>query len=341
VEYRFLGDTGLRVSALALGAMTFGGKGSRFFEGIGGVDRDDARRMVDVAIDHGINLIDTADVYSRGRSEQMLGAALRGRRDKIVIATKVHGRMSDEINDLGQSRHHIIDSCHASLRRLGVDHIDLYQLHGHDAYTSWEESLGVLTDLVRQGKVRYVGCSNLTAWQTMKALGVSERRNLSRFVSVQANYSLVAREAEHELLPMCDDQGMGFLVWSPLAGGYLTGKYDGGADEPTGRRAAVGDPGTIDEEQGRKTIAVMRNIAAGHSTSIAHVALNYLLAKRSVTSVIVGARTVEQLADNLACTQWTLSVDEVAALDEISARPLPYPYWHQRQYNAARYMRTA
>jgi aryl-alcohol dehydrogenase-like predicted oxidoreductase len=341
VEYRFLGDTGLRVSALALGAMTFGGSGSRFFEGVGGVGQDDAKRMVDAAIDHGVNLVDTADVYSRGVSEQMLGEALRGCRDKVLIATKVHGRMSDDVNDLGQSRHHIIEACHASLRRMGTDHIDLYQIHGYDAYTRWEESLGALTDLVRQGKLRYIGCSNLTAWQTMKALGVAERRSLSRFVSVQANYSLVAREAEYELLPMCEDQGMGFLVWSPLAGGYLTGKYDGDADEPTGRRAAVGDPGTIDEEQCRKTTAVMRNIAAGHSASVAQVALNYLLAKRSVTSVIVGARTVEQLADNLACTGWTLSDDEVEALDEVSARPLPYPYWHQRQYNAARYARTA
>jgi aryl-alcohol dehydrogenase-like predicted oxidoreductase len=271
----------------------------------------------------------------------MLGEALECWRDKVLIATKVHGRMSDDVNNVGQSRHHIIESCHASLRRLGTDHIDLYQIHGYDAYTRWEESLGALTDLVRQGKVRYIGCSNLTAWQTMKALGVSDRRNLSRFASVQANYSLVAREAEHELLPMCEDQRLGFLVWSPLAGGYLTGKYDTGTDEPTGRRAAVGDPGTIDEEQGRKTLAVMRNIADGHSASVAQVAMNYLLAKQTVTSVIVGARTVEQLADNLACADWTLRDDEVAALDEVSARPLPYPYWHQRQYNAARYARTA
>jgi len=342
VEYRFLGRTGLRVSELALGTMTFGGTGSRFFEGVGGVDQADAQKMVDLALDHEINLIDTADVYSRGVSEQMLGRALKGKRDKAIIATKFHGRMSDDPNDLGQSRHHIIRSCEASLRRLDTDHIDLYQIHGFDAYTDWQESLGALTDLVRQGKVRYIGCSNLSAWQLMKALAVSERHLLSRFACLQANYSLVARDAEHELLPLCADQQLGFLVWSPLAGGYLTGKYDptGGPSQP-GRRAAVGDPGTIDEDHGRRVLATMREIAAARAASVSQVALNYLRAKPTVTAVLIGARTIEHLEDNLKAAAWSLSADEVRALDDVSERPLPYPYWHQRQYNASRYRQTA
>lgn len=335
MDYRFLGETGLRVSALSLGAMTFGAS----FGGVAGVGQGDAQRMVDVAVELGINVIDTADVYSRGASEEVLGRALKGKRDKVLVATKVHGPMSDDVNDAGQSRHHIVSSCHASLRRLGVDHIDLYQLHNFDAYTSWEQSLGALTDLVRQGKVRYVGCSNLTAWQTMTALSVAERRNVSRFVAFQGNYSLVAREAEYELIPMCQDQGMGFLVWSPLAGGYLTGKYEGG-DGVTGRRFEAGDPGVIDEEQGRKTLAVMQEIASQHGASVAQVALNWLQAKPAVTSVIVGARTMGQLSDNLASADWRLSAEEILQLDDVSARPKPYPYWHQEQYNAERHLRT-
>jgi aryl-alcohol dehydrogenase-like predicted oxidoreductase len=341
VEYRYVGTTGLRVSALSLGTMTFGGTGSPFFEGVGGVQQDEATRMVDLAIDRGINLFDTADVYSRGLSEQMLGVALRGRRDRVLVATKCHGRMSEDVNDVGQSRHHLINSCHASLRRLKTDYIDLYQVHGYDAYTRFDESLGALTDLVREGKIRYIGCSNLAAWQLMKALGVSDNRCLSRFCSVQANYSLVAREAEYELLPLCADQSLGFLVWSPLAGGYLTGKYHGGsASVPQGRRTAVGDPGTIDEDRGRQILEAMHQVALAHSAAPAHVALNYALAKPGVTSVILGARTLDQLAANLSSTEWSLDSKELAALDTVSAAPLPYPYWHQSQYNASRALRT-
>jgi aryl-alcohol dehydrogenase-like predicted oxidoreductase len=341
MEYRFLGETGLRLSALSLGAMTFGGSGSAFFESVGGVRPDDARRMVDMAIDAGVNLVETADVYSRGVSEEMLGEALRGKRDKVLVATKCHGWMSNEVNDLGQSRHHIIKSCEGSLRRLKTDYIDLYQIHNYDDYVSSQESLGALTDLVRQGKVCYIGCSNLTAWQLMKALWTSERHHLSRFVCYQGNYSLVAREAENELLPACADQRLGFLVWSPLAGGYLTGKYE--TDRPeavVGRRHAVGDPGTIEPESAKRTLGVMREVAAAHNATLAQVALNYLLAKPGVTSLLLGAKTLDQLRENLGCLQWTMTAAEVAALDAASARPLPYPYWHQRQYNAARYSRA-
>jgi aryl-alcohol dehydrogenase-like predicted oxidoreductase len=340
VQYNFLGRTGLRVSGFSLGTMTFGGSGSAFFEGVGGVGQEEATAMVHAAIDHGVNLFDTADVYSRGLSEQMLGKALRGRRDDVLIATKVHGRMSDEVNDIGQSRHHILTGCVAALRRLGVDHIDIYQLHGYDAYTDWEESLDALTSLVQQGKVRYIGCSNLSAWQVMKALAVSERRGFSRFAAIQANYSLVAREAEHELLPLCDDQNLGFLVWSPLAGGYLTGKYRASGDNAVrGRRAAVGDPGTIDPSVGAAVLSVSQDIAEAHSATPAQVALNYLVTKPGVTSVLVGARSLGQLEDNLAALRWSLTQSEIAALDRASDRPLPYPHWHQRQYNGRRYAR--
>ncbi|HCG01787.1 MAG TPA: aldo/keto reductase [Chloroflexi bacterium] len=338
MEYRFLGQTGLRVSALSLGSMTFGGSGSPFFEGVGGVDQKTANQMIDICLDRGINLVDTADVYSRGISEEMIGKALRSKRDKMLVATKCHGRMSDEVNDLGQSRHHIVNSCDASLRRLGTDYIDIYQVHGYDAYTSLSETLGALTDLVRQGKVRYIGCSNLSAWQLMKALSVSERANLSRFACLQANYSLVAREAEYELLPLCEDQRLGFVVWSPLAGGYLTGKYHSQAGTSHhGRRSAVGDPGSIDEERGQSILATMTDIAAQHNASVSQVALNYLLARADVTSVLVGARTIDQLIDNFACIEWSLGPGELDALDTVSATPSPYPYWHQRKYNRARF----
>jgi aryl-alcohol dehydrogenase-like predicted oxidoreductase len=340
MDYRFLGETGVRVSALSLGTMTFGGSGSAFFESVGGTTQDDAQRMVDVAIDHGINLVDTADVYSRGISETMLGKAIRGKRDRVFIATKCHGKMSDDINNVGQSRHNIIKSCEASLRRLGVDHIDLLQVHGFDAYVSFEESLSALTDLVRQGKVRYLGCSNLSAWQVMKALGVAERHHLQRYTSIQANYSLAAREAEQELLPLAEDQRLGFLVWSPLAGGVLSGKYHGASASPAvGRRNALGDPGTVCEVTLARTLDAMKEIALAHDATLAQVALNYLLAKKNVTSVIVGAKTSRQLEDNLACSRWTLAPEELLMLDEASARPLPYPHWHQRKYNGARYVR--
>jgi aryl-alcohol dehydrogenase-like predicted oxidoreductase len=272
-----------------------------------------------------------------GLSEEILGQALGKRRADALVATKLNGPMGEGPNDRGQSRHHIIAACEASLRRLGTDYIDLYQVHSVDERTPMEETLSALDDLVRQGKVRYIGCSNYSAWHLMKALSVSERRGFERYVSLQAYYSLVARELEHELLPVSQDQGVGVLVWSPLAGGFLTGKQRRGEAPPAGsRRAANGDTGTMDPEQGFDVVDALDGIARERGTSIAQVAINWLLRRPGVTSVIIGARTTEQLADNLDAASWELSAEEVAELDRVSARPLPYPYWHQLKMNRPR-----
>jgi len=335
MQMRPLGATGLRVSALSFGTMTFGGEG-RFAE-MGDASLDEARRMVDRCLEAGVNLFDTADIYSAGASEELLGRALGTRRDQVLVATKLNGRMSEDPNDVGQSRHHVIRACEASLRRLGTDWIDLYQIHGVDELTPWEESLRALDDLVRAGKVRYVGCSNLSGWHLMKALATADRRGYARFASLQAYYNLVARELEHELVPACLDQGVGVLVWSPLAAGFLAGRQRRGDQVPEGsRRAALGDPGTIDYEHGFDIVDKLDELAKRHDASIAQVALNWLLAKPVVSSVVLGARTEEQLADNLAAATWSLGAEEVAELDEVSERPAPYPYWHQRRHNAER-----
>jgi aryl-alcohol dehydrogenase-like predicted oxidoreductase len=335
METRLLGETGLEVSVLSFGTMTFGGQGRFGHMGSAGVQ--EATEAVDLCLDAGINLFDSADVYSGGMSEEILGKALGSRRDSVLVATKLHGRMGEGPNDLGQSRHHIVRACEASLRRLGTDYIDLYQIHGVDELTPWEESLRALDDLVRAGKVRYIGCSNLSAWHLMQALATSDRRNLERFASLQAYYSLVARELEHELVPLCIDQGVGILVWSPLAAGFLSGKYRRGQEQVEGTRiAALGTPGTIDTEQGFDVVDALDDIAKQRGASVAQVALNWLLRKRGVTSVIIGARNRDQLVDNLAAANWELTADEVRRLDQVSERPLPYPYWHQRKFNLER-----
>lgn len=339
MNYRFLGRTGLRISTLGLGTMTFGGSGSAFFEGVGGVESTDAQYMFDMALDSGVNFVDTADVYSRGVSEEILGKIIKDKRNQVIIATKCHGRMSTNINDIGLSRQHIISSCEASMSRLGTDFIDLYQVHGFDAYTSWDEALSTFDTLVRQGKVRHIGCSNLSAWHVMKALGVSERYGWSRFAAYQGNYSLLAREAEHELLPMCGEEGLAFIVWSPLAGGYLSGKYVNAGASVQGRRSAVGDPGTIDGTTATRILKVLEEIATAHGRPFAQVSLNYLTRKTAIASVLVGSRTLAQFEENLKCLEWSLSDEEAQRLDDASARPLPYPYWHQRQYNASRFSR--
>jgi aryl-alcohol dehydrogenase-like predicted oxidoreductase len=329
MEYRQLGRSGLRVSVLTMGTMTFGGQGD--FANVGTTDTDEARRQVDMCLDAGVNLIDTADVYSNGLSEQIIGEVLKDRRDDVLLATKVRMAMGPGPNDAGLSRHHIVAGCEASLRRLGTDHIDLYQVHEWDGATPLEETLEALDSLVASGKVRYVGASNYSGWQLMKALGTADRLGYERFVSQQIYYSLQAREAEYELVPAAIDQGLGILVWSPLAGGLLSGKYRRGQTAPEGSRQLTdwNEPPVYDEDKLYDTVDVLVDVAESHGVSAAQVALAYLLGRPAVTSLVIGARTREQLADNLAAAELTLSEEERARLDEVSAMPLNYPYWHQ------------
>ena len=339
MDYRQLGSSGLRVSALTLGTMTFGGQGD--FAKVGSTDVAAARRQIDMCVDAGINLIDTADVYSRGAAEEIVGEVIGShppRRDELLLATKVRMRMGDGPNMEGLSRHHVIEGCEASLRRLRTDHIDLYQIHEWDGSVPLEETLAALDQLVRDGKVRYVGVSNYAGWQLMKALGISQRDGLARFVSQQIYYSLQERSAEYELIPLAVDQGLGTLVWSPLAGGLLSGKYRRGQDAPAGSRhvSAWSEPPVYDEDRLYDTIEALLEIADGYGVSAAQVALAWLLTRPTVSSVIVGARTDEQLADNLNAANLTLSPDEIGRLEQVSRPPLLYPYWHQRNSAADR-----
>ena len=329
MEYRQLGHSGLRISRLTMGTMTFGGRGE--FAGVGATDVDGARRQIEMAIDAGVNLIDTADVYSGGVAEEIVGQALGARRDDVLLATKVRFPMGSGPNDAGLSRHHLIRGCEASLRRLATDHIDLYQVHEWDGQTPLEETLEALDHLVRSGKVRYVGCSNFAGWQVMKALGIADRARLPRFVSQQVYLSLQERSAEYEIVPSAIDQGLGLLIWSPLAGGLLSGKYRRGQDAPPGSRHAADwdEPPVYDRERLYDTIEVLVGIGQQRGVSAAQVALAYTLGRPGVSSLVIGARTTEQLADNLAAASLTLSDEERGQLDKISAPPLIYPYWHQ------------
>lgn len=336
MEYRQLGRSGLRVSTITLGTMGFGGTG--WASPVGKIDVEGARRQIGLARDAGVNLIDTADVYSNGLSEEIVGQALGRDREDVLLATKVRMPMGEGPNDAGLSRHHIIRAAEASLRRLGTDHIDLYQVHEWDGQTPLEETLSALDSLVQAGKVRYIGASNYAAWHLMKAVGISERTGLSRFTSQQIYYSLQARDAETELVPLSIDQGLGILVWSPLAGGLLSGKYRRGVDAPAGSRhlSQWDEPPVHDQDQLYATIEVLIEVGAARGVSAAQIALAYIVGKPAVTSVIVGARTEDQLSDNLASAQLTLTDDEVSRLDEVSAQPLLYPYWHQAKTAADR-----
>ena len=312
-----------------MGTMTFGGQGG--FANVGSTGVDEARRQVDLCLEAGVNLIDTADVYSDGLAEEILGQVLHGRRDEVLVATKVRMAMGPGPNDAGLSRHHILSGCEASLRRLGTDHIDLYQVHEWDGETPLEETLEALDLLVQAGKVRYVGASNYAGWQLMKALGTAERTGLPRFASEQIYYSLQARDAEYELIPAAVDQGLGVLVWSPLAGGLLSGKYRRDRRPSAGSRQLTdwNEPPVYDQEMLYDTVEVLLAIGARRGVSAAQVALAYLLGKPAVTSVVIGARTTEQLTDNLAAADLVLSPEERDQLDKASAPPLIYPYWHQ------------
>jgi aryl-alcohol dehydrogenase-like predicted oxidoreductase len=332
MKMRFLGKTGVRVSELCLGVMNFGAR-ERFKE-IGELNQEEATIMTHMALEGGINFFDTADAYNDGRSEEVLGKALGKRRKEAIIATKVRFRIGTGPNDVGLSRHHIIESCNGSLRRLGTDYIDLYQVHSFDPHTALEETLRALDDLVRQGKVRYIGCSNFAGWQLMKALAISDKQNIEKFVSLQAYYSLGARDLENELVPLCLDQRLAILVWSPLSGGFFTGKYRRGQPKPQGTRRS--DPEAqstqfwpVNEEKGYDIVEELDRIAQAYRATITQAALNYLLRKPAVTSLIVGARTPEQLADSLKATDWEMTPEEVARLDELSKPSKVYPYWHQ------------
>ena len=331
MEYRQLGSSGLRVSTITLGTMGFGGTG--WASSVGSIDVDGARRQISLCRDAGVNLFDTADVYSDGLSEEILGEALGPDREEVLVATKVRFPMGSGPNDAGLSRHHIIRAAEASLRRLRTDYIDLYQVHEWDGQTPLEETLSALDSLVQSGKVRYVGASNYSAWHLMKALGVSARDGYARFVSQQIYYSLQSRDAEPELVPVALDQGLGILVWSPIAGGLLSGKYRReGAGAPEGSRHLSGDwdePPIHDEQQLYDTIEVLVAIAGSRGVPPVQVALAWLLAKPAVTSVIVGARNESQLSENLQAADLHLTGEEMQRLDDVSLQTLRYPYWHQ------------
>jgi aryl-alcohol dehydrogenase-like predicted oxidoreductase len=331
MHYRPLGRSGLLVSTLTLGTMTFGGAGP--FQKVGASDAAEAARMVDLSLDAGINFIDTADIYSRGLCEEIVGEVLdgAGRRARALIATKVRFRMGERPNDVGLSRHHIIAACEASLRRLRTGHIDLYQLHEWDGLTPLEETLEAMDSLVRAGKVRYVGVSNYSAWHLMKALGIAVSEHFIRPVSQQIHYTLQAREAEYELIPASLDQGLGILVWSPLAGGLLSGKYRRGEGDPEGSRRLAGwsEPPVADEAKLYDIVDVLLDVAGEHGVSAAQVALAWLLGRPGITSLVIGARTEAQLRDNLASADLVLTEAQRAKLDAVSAPVLLYPYWHQ------------
>lgn len=337
MRYNRLGTTGLFVSELSFGTMTFGG--SDGFEAMGSVQQPEADRLLAHALDAGITLIDTADTYSAGASERITGQALKNlgvRRDEIVIATKVFGEMGRGPNARGSSRGHILDGAHASLERLGVDHIDLYQLHGFDPATPIEESMEALNDLVRQGLVRYIGVSNWAAWQVSQALGIAARRGLARFASVQTYYTLAARDVEREIVPMAASEGLGLLAWSPLAGGLLSGRVS--RDQPAGegsRRAAVAFP-PVEMERAYTVIDVLRELATERGASVAQLALAWLLHQPQVSSVLLGTRRIEQLDDNLGAAAIELSADDLSRLDAASRLPAEYPGWMLDFWSAAR-----
>lgn len=335
METRFLGNSGLDVSVLSLGTMTFGGVDR--YQVMGSTQVEEARRLIEICLEAGLNLFDTADFYSWGKAEEVLGEALGTRRKDVLVATKVFARMGKGPHDTGLSRQHIIEGCEASLRRLRTDYIDLYQAHNFDSLAPVEETLRAFDDLVRAGKVRYIGCSNFSGWHLMKSVAISSGQGLARYVSQQINYSLIARDAEHELIPLGLDQGIGVLVWSPLQFGLLSGKFRRDGATPSGSRLAqLEAPGTIDYDRLYRIVDSLDRIAGERGVSVAQVALNWLTRKPGVASVILGARNEAQLRDNLSAATWELSDEEVRQLDEVSALPLPYPYWHQRKWGAER-----
>ena len=330
MEFRQLGTCGLRVPALSLGTATFGG-GSDFYRAWGSTDVDEAKRLVDICVDAGVTFFDTANSYSTGRAEEILGAAIARRRGDLLIATKATFPMSPAPNDVGSSRHFLLRACEDSLRRLGTDHVDVYYMHGFDDHTPVEETLRALDDLIASGKVRYIACSNFSGWHLMKSLAIAERHGWSRYVAHQAYYSLVSREYEWELMPLAIDQGVGTVVWSPLAGGALSGKVRRGQAIPAGSRVSqLGLERAGDVDRLYDIVAVLEDIAAEVDRAVPQVALNWILRRPTVASVVIGARNEEQLRQNLSAVDWALDDAHVAKLDAVSERRPIYPYWHQR-----------
>ncbi len=332
MEYRQLGRSGFKVPVLSFGTATFGGN-NEFFKAWGDTDFNHAKRLVDICLEKGVNFFDTADIYSSGASEEILGAAIKNRRDQVLISTKATFRFSEnDPNDVGSSRYHLIKACEGSLKRLGVDYIDLYQMHGFDALTPVEETLRALENLIQSGKIRYIGCSNFSGWHLMKSLSVSEKYGLERYVAYQGYYSLIGRDYETELMPLAVDQGVGMLVWSPLGWGRLTGKINRRNPEPPPKTrlhktAAMGPP--VEEEYLFKVIDVLEQISKETGKSIPQISINWLLQRPTISNVIIGARNEEQLRDNLGAIGWNLTTEQMERLDEVSKRPLHYPYWHQ------------
>ncbi len=334
MEFRQLGHSGLKVPALSLGTATFGGSNA-FFERWGKTQGNEAQRMVDLCLEHGVNLFDTADVYSDGLSEQVLGQALKGKRERALISTKATFPTGTGANDMGSSRYHLVRACEASLKRLQTDHIDLYFMHGFDALTPIEETLRALDDLISSGKISYIGASNFSGWQVMKSLATSEKYGLGRYVAYQGYYSLIGRDYEWELMPLALDQGLGTMVWSPLGWGRLTGKIRRGQTAWAGRIAAGGAEGgpPVDEEKLFAIVDVLDSIATARDKTISQVALNWLLGRPSIANIVIGARDETQLLQNLGALGWTLSPEEVAQLDTVSHQTPIYPYWHQKGFD--------
>ena len=337
MEYRLLGGSGFSVPALSFGTATFGG-GTDFFRAWGATDVAEARRMIDLCLDSGLNMFDSADAYSVGLAEEILGEAIRGRRDQLLISTKAAFRVGKGPNDVGTSRHHLVAACEASLKRLGTDYIDLWQMHGFDALTPIEETMRALDDLVRAGKVRYIGCSNFSGWHLMKAQAIADRYGWTRYVAHQAYYSLISREYEWELMPVGIDQKVGAVVWSPLAGGRLSGKLGRNRVVPAGsRHAQLGGMGPeYPQEQLYDIVDVLQGLAEETGRTVPQVALNWVLRRPTVSTVIVGARNEEQLRENLGAVEFALTPEQVQRLDDVSHRPPVYPYWHQRRTSSDR-----
>jgi aryl-alcohol dehydrogenase-like predicted oxidoreductase len=336
MDYRLLGASGFKVPVLTLGTGTFGGRGE-LFKAWGSTDVAEAKRLVDLCLEAGLNMFDSADIYSDGAAEEILGAAIKGRRDQVLISTKATFRSGSGANEVGSSRHHLIRSVDSALRRLGTDYIDLFQLHGFDAATPVEETLRTLDDLVTAGKLRYVGCSNFSGWHLMKSLAVAERYGWTRYVAHQAYYSLVGREYEWELMPLALDQGVGCVVWSPLGWGRLTGRIRRGQPLPTASRlqssVATSAGPQVSEEYLFKVVDALDEVAAETGKTIPQIALNWLLGRPSIATVIIGARDEHQLRDNLGAVGWSLTSEQVAKLDQASAVPRIYPYWHQAGFS--------